>query len=214
MNQETFDKIAASWYNYRHWSRFTIQLETLAKRWKRGKLLNLGCAHGPDFLPFKDNFALYGVDYSKEMLKYAKRYADKFGFSVDLIQGDVTRLPYANETFEWAISVATYHHIITKKGRQAAFKELWRILKYGGEAFLTVWNKWQPRFWFRPKEIMIPWKTRDEVLNRYYYLFSPYEFKKLAKSTDFKIINPLSVKFNNRGLQLFLPNIYLTVKKS
>ena len=111
MNKEVFDQIASSWYNFRHWSRFPTELEALAKRWQRGKLLNLGCAHGPDFLPFREGFELYGVDFSREMLKFARKYSQKFGFKVKLALADVRELPYPDETFDWAISVATYHHL-------------------------------------------------------------------------------------------------------
>ena len=65
---EIFNRIAPGWYNFRHWSIFRSELESLAQRWHRGKLLNIGCAHGPDFLHFRQNFDLYGVDFSSRML--------------------------------------------------------------------------------------------------------------------------------------------------
>ncbi|MCX6011531.1 MAG: class I SAM-dependent methyltransferase, partial [Chloroflexi bacterium] len=110
-NKEIFDQIAPSWYNFRHWSIFRTELEALARRWQKGRLLNVGCAHGPDFLPFKDGFELYGVDFSAEMLKFAEKYSQKFGFAVELKLADIRRLPYPDESFDWAISVATYHHL-------------------------------------------------------------------------------------------------------
>ena len=74
-NREVFDEIAPGWYNFRHWSIFRNELESLAARWREGRLLNLGCAHGPDFLPFRDGFELYGVDFSLGMLELARKYA-------------------------------------------------------------------------------------------------------------------------------------------
>ena len=61
---EVFDRMAPGWYGFRHHSIFRPELETLAKRWQKGRLLNIGSGHGPDFLPFKDNFELYGLDFS------------------------------------------------------------------------------------------------------------------------------------------------------
>ena len=110
-NKEVFDKIAESWYRFRHWSRFTTELKEMASRWHRGKLLNIGCAHGPDFLPFKDNFELWGIDFSAQMVKLAQKYAIKFDFKVNLMVADATYLPYPDNTFDQAIAVATYHHI-------------------------------------------------------------------------------------------------------
>ncbi|GAH79298.1 unnamed protein product, partial [marine sediment metagenome] len=162
MTIDVFNQIAPSWYNFRHWSIFRSELEALAQRWRQGKLLNIGCAHGPDFLPFRQGFELYGVDFSIEMLKFAQRYSRKFNFTVNLSVADVRYLPYPDESFDRAISVATYHHLEGKEGRVKSLQELRRVLKPGGEAFITVWNRWQPRFWFRGKEIAVPWRTRDK----------------------------------------------------
>jgi ubiquinone/menaquinone biosynthesis C-methylase UbiE len=139
--KNTFNEIAAAWYGFRHRTIFRPELENLARRWQHGRLLNVGCAHGPDFLPFKSSFELHGVDFSPVMLDYARKYAEKYDFSVNLAEADARSLPYADETFDFAISVAVYHHIETPEGRLQALKELRRVLKPGGEAFITVWNK-------------------------------------------------------------------------
>ncbi len=111
MTRDIFNQIAPGWYNFRHWSIFRSELEALAQRWQRGKLLNIGCAHGPDFLPFKSSFELHGVDFSSQMLKFAQKYSAKFDLTVNLTVADACHLPYSDEAFDWAISVATYHHI-------------------------------------------------------------------------------------------------------
>ena len=109
--KEVFDRIAPSWYNFRHRSIFKAELEELAYEWKTGKLINLGCGHGADFIPFKDNFELYGVDFSSGMLKQAQKYATKFQYDVSLTQADISELPFADNSFDWAIAATTYHHI-------------------------------------------------------------------------------------------------------
>ena len=159
MATNIFNQIAPSWYNFRHWSIFRNELEALAQRWQKGKLLNLGCAHGPDFLPFIQSFELHGIDFSTAMLKLAQKYAKKSKFTVALMEADARYLPYADESFDWAIAVATYHHIDNNEDRVKALHELWRVLKPDGEAFVTVWNRWQPRFWFQRKQVAVPWQT-------------------------------------------------------
>jgi SAM-dependent methyltransferase len=210
---DVFNQIASSWYNFRHWSIFRQELAWLAQRWHKGKLLNLGCAHGPDFLPFRENFELYGVDFSAEMLKFAQKYSQKFGFTVNLSLADVRCLSYRDETFDWSISVATYHHIKGRGERLKALQELKRVLKPGGEAFITVWNRWQPRFWFRGKEVDIPWRTKDEVLYRYYYLFSYGELAKLAKKAGFDVLKSFPESTYQFPLKFFSQNICLLLKK-
>jgi tRNA (uracil-5-)-methyltransferase TRM9 len=211
-NKEIFDQIAPSWYNFRHWSIFQTELAALACRWQKGRLLNVGCAHGPDFLPFKDGFKLYGVDFSAEMLKFAEKYAKKFDFSVELKQADVRKLPYADGSFDWAIAVATYHHLGGGE-HQEALKELKRVLKPGGEAFITVWNKWQPRFWLKRKEVKVPWKQKKQTLYRSYYLFSYGELEKLVKQAGFEIIRSFPESAYRFPLKAFSRNICLLLKK-
>jgi len=208
-----FNQIAPGWYNFRHWSIFPTELEMLAQRWRSGSLLNLGCAHGPDFLPFAQSFQLYGVDFSREMLTFARRYSQKFNFTVDLSLADVNALPFQSEKFDWAISVATYHHI-TGKGHLTALEELRRVLKPGGEAFITVWNRWQPRFWFKGKEISVPWRTGGKTLDRYYYLFTYSELERLAKKAGFRVLKSFPESSYRFPLKLFSRNICLLVKRS
>jgi tRNA (uracil-5-)-methyltransferase TRM9 len=212
-NKEIFNQIAPSWYNFRHWSIFRTELEALAERWQKGRLLNLGCAHGPDFLPFKDAFELYGVDFSAEMLKLAEKYAKKFGFSVELTLADVRRLPYPDASFDRAIAVATYHHLVGGQ-HEAALKELRRVLKPGGEAFITVWNRGQPRFWFKPKEVAVPWRRKKgETLYRRYYLFSYGELEGLAEGAGFEVLKSSPESAYRFPLKHFSRNICLLLKR-
>jgi len=213
MATNIFNQIAPSWYNFRHWSIFRNELEALAQRWQKGKLLNLGCAHGPDFLPFIQYFELYGIDFSAQMLKFARKYSQKFNFAVNLLLADVSYLPYPDETFDWAISVATYHHIKGEEEKRATLNELRRVLKPGGEAFITVWNHWQPRFWFKSKEVAVPWRTRGKTLYRYYYLFSYGELERLVKQAGFEVLKSFPESAYHFPLKFFSRNICLLVKK-
>ena len=187
-NREVFDQIAESWYRVRHWPLLKEELEEVAARWQIGKLLNVGCAHGPDFLSFSQGFELWGVDSSPAMLKQALRYSAKYNLYVNLIAADALFLPFPNNTFDRAISVATYHHIKGREERGKAFVELKRVLKPQGEAFLTVWNYGQPRFWLKSKEQQVPWRLKEETVYRYYYFFSYGELRKLLTKAGWEII--------------------------
>jgi len=211
--QETFDRIAESWYNYRHRTIFQTELEKMAQRWQKGRLLNVGCAHGPDFPPFAPSFELYGVDISPKMLELARKYAEKFNFKVELKQADARNLPYPDTYFNFAIAVASLHHIEGNAERLKALVELKRVLQPGGEAFITVWNKWQPKFWFKSKDVRIPWKSKDEVLYRYYHLFSYGELEGLVKQAGFKVIKSFPENKYRFPLKYFSRNVCLLVKK-
>jgi len=213
-NREVFDQIAESWYRVRHWPLLREELEELAQRWHRGRLLNIGCAHGPDFLPFTQGFDLWGIDFSAGMLKQAQRYSGKFNIYVKLICADMLSLPFPDNTFDWVISVASYHHIKDKNNRVIAFSELKRVLKPGGEAFLTVWNRGQPRFWLKYPEQEIPWRLRGKPVYRYYHLFSYSELKRLLASVGFEIITMSPEKSYHFPVKNFSHNICALLKKS
>ncbi|MBM2824378.1 MAG: SAM-dependent methlyltransferase [Dehalococcoidales bacterium] len=214
MSQEIFNEIAPGWYSFRHWSIFRGELEALARRWQKGRLLNVGCAHGPDFLPFRQNFDLYGIDFSIKMLRLAQKYARKFDFTANLALADATQLPFPDATFDWAISVATYHHLQDEEKRRAALSELRRVLKVGGEAFITVWNRGQPRFWFKGKETTVPWRKQDQTLYRYYYLFTYPELERLARQAGFTVLSSSPESSYHFPFKLFSRNICLLLKKT
>jgi len=188
-NREGFNQIADSWYRLRHWSRFDGELKQMASRWSGGKLLNIGCAHGPDFLPFHGSFELWGIDYSEKMIMLAGKYAEKFKLDVNLVIGDAVHLPFPTGYFDYATAVAVYHHVDDKKNRALAFKELHRVLRPNGEAFITVWNRWQPSFFFKGKEVMVPWKQKNTVLLRYHYLYTYRELGKTLKEMGFDVLS-------------------------
>ena len=212
-SRDIFNQIAPGWYSFRHWSIFRPELEALVERWQGGRLLNLGCAHGPDFLPFREGFELYGLDFSLKMLEFARKYGAKFNLDINLLFSNVAYLPFADQTFDWAIAVAAYHHIEGSQNRKLALEELRRVLKPGGEAFITVWNRWQKRFWFKPKEVIVPWRTGDRTLGRNYYLFSYPELEKLVTRAGFEVLRSFPESSYHQPLKFFSQNICLLVRK-
>lgn len=212
-NREVFDQIAESWYCVRHWPLLKDELAALAARWQSGKLLNVGCAHGSDFLPFSEKFELWGVDSSTAMLRQGLRYSAKHKLHVHLLAADALSLPFPDNTFDWALSVATYHHIKGREEREKAVAELRRVLRPQGEAFLTVWNHGQPRFWFKSREQYVPWRLREKTVYRYYHLFSYGELRKILVKTGWKIVTMSPEKSHHFPIKNFSRNICVLVKK-
>ncbi|MCL2140355.1 MAG: class I SAM-dependent methyltransferase [Dehalococcoidia bacterium] len=209
-----FDIIAPSWYNFRHHTIFQAELRALAMRWQGGPLLNLGCGHGADFLPFKNGFELHGLDYSAGMLLQAERFASKHSLTLTLKQADLRVLPYPDNSFEHVIAIATFHHLKGNTEQLKALQELYRVLKPGGESFITVWNRCQTRFWFKRKEILLPFKADGKEVTRYYYLFTFGELERLVKKIGFKIIHSSPESRYHFPLRTFARNICLLLKKT
>jgi len=187
--KDFYNKIAKSWYNVRHWTILKEELETLNDRWSGGKVLNIGCAHGSDFIPldFK-RFQFYGIDISKNLLLLAKKYSKKFDLIFHLILSDMRFLPFKDSSFDYIVCVATLHHLLKKRERILALREIKRVLKQGGEAFISVWNRDNPEL---PDEEIIEreWKFGKEILKRKYYLYTKEEFEKELYEAGFEIIS-------------------------
>ncbi|KTB48576.1 Methyltransferase domain [Dehalogenimonas alkenigignens] len=210
----TFDKIAAGWYGSRHHTIFKTELDELACRWQGGRLINIGCGHGADFLPFRDLFELFGIDESSEMLKFAAKYAKKYSFKAELKQADMRALPYPEAYFDNAIAVASLHHIEGREEQLRALREIRRVMKPEAEAFITVWNACQPRFWLRRRDTYIPWRSGFEIAQRFYHLFTYGEIEKLVKSAGFIIIKSGPEARYGLPVKHFSRNICLVIKRA
>ena len=53
--------------------------------------------------------------------------------------GDNLILPFRDEMFDAALSIAVIHHFATTERRVRALRELARAIKIGGRIMITVW---------------------------------------------------------------------------
>jgi tRNA (uracil-5-)-methyltransferase TRM9 len=187
-NREAFDAIAPTWYGVRHWPLLRHELEELAQRWGHGRIVNLGCGAGADFLPFARVFEMVGLDCSRGMLREAQRHETRHDYRASLIQGDLASLPFADAAFDYAVGIASYHHIQDEAARLLAFSELRRILRPAGEAFLSVWNHDQPRFRALPQDQSVPWRFGSIAVERHYHLYTRDEFATLLQQSGLEVV--------------------------
>jgi arsenite methyltransferase len=73
------------------------------------------------------------VDYARKALPVSDR--------IDLVQGDILRLPFADATFDFALSDGVLHHT---PSTQQALGQVARVMKPGGEIFFYVYRKKAP----------------------------------------------------------------------
>lgn len=154
---------------------------------KKGKVLDIGCGSGRNFIENK-KIKIYGIDFSEEMIKYAKKYAKEIKINANLFKCEAENLIFDNNYFDAAIFIAVLHCIKTKEKRKKSLQELFRVLKPKAEAMITVWDKNQPKFKDFPKENFISWTLNKKKLMRYYYIYEKQELANLLKKIGFKII--------------------------
>ena len=176
---KVWNNIAEKWSNFRQKPEKTAV--ELSEAWEPGKILDVGCGNCRNLLPFS-KFDCYGVDFSGNMIKEAKKFVSKKNMKVNLKVGDVTKLPFKDENFDYLLSFSMLHHL---KNPEKGVKEISRVLKIGGKAYISIWNKMQLKFLFRSKETYVKFGNEE----RYYNFVSFFEMIKLLKKYNFTILD-------------------------
>ncbi len=188
--QKVWDAIAPKWNDFRQRPipEIGIQLKRLAETWKPGRILDIGCGNCRNLIPFEYNgFESYGIDFSEEMLKCAMDYGKKHRLKIKIKQAYATDLPFQAQSFDYVLSVSMLHHL-NKDERVKAVKEIYRVLKFRGKAAISVWNKLQSRFFFKKRDVFVPWHRGKEIYQRYYHPFTSWELAALLKKAGFKTL--------------------------
>lgn len=89
----------------------------------------------------KDNGNIVGIDISNEIVKQAKRSAERNSVAGEYICCDVRQLPLRSESIDLIISDSTLDHFPDRRDIIAALQELRRVLRVGGTLILTIDNK-------------------------------------------------------------------------
>jgi len=186
MNQkQVWNNIAEDWRKFRE--RTPIEVEEFLKN-KKGKVLDLGCGSGRNFIKNK-NVIFYGVDFSEKMLNFARKNAKKLKIKAKLFKSGAENIPFKDDFFDSAIFISTLHCIDTKDKRRNALKELHRVLKPKAEAIISVWDKKSKKnISSEAKDGFIIWRKNNKKLERYYYFYDKEELKRELEDCGFKFI--------------------------
>ena len=126
------------------WLEPSMESYYYANVWKeRGysKLLDLGCGLGRHAVLFaKEGFKVTACDLSEYAVNHLVEWAKKENLSIDTKVCDMLSLPYDDETFDVIFSYHTVSHTDTVGARRIV-NELDRVLKGGGEIFITLCSK-------------------------------------------------------------------------
>ena len=181
--EKVWDRIAPEWHEYKK-----IPSEGSKKFLEEahGNVLDLGSGSGRHITKIK-NGKMYLLDVSNEMLKLAEKKAHEQGIEIEVVHSSMVEIPFEDEFFDFGISISALHCIEGKENRKKSVKELYRVLKKGGEAYIGVWNFQSKRFnQKKGKEKSVGWRDKGK---RYYYLHDETEIHEMFKSTGFKIVS-------------------------
>ena len=196
---EYFDKIA---FRYDEWflTKTGKYVKNTEKRLifelleiKEGLALDLGCGTGLYTLELKSiGFKVFGLDLSKKMLKVAL-LKDK---ALSLLRGDAYFLPFKDKCFDLVISITLFEFLKTP---EKSIKEIFRVLKPGGEVLIGTMNS--RSLWFLFKRLKSKFV---ETAYRYARFYTPKELENLLKQSGFKEVQ-------TRGV-IFFPSFFPFVK--
>jgi ubiquinone/menaquinone biosynthesis C-methylase UbiE len=150
-----------------------------------GRVLDIGCGNGK-YIPIVRK-------QCPECVIHACDMCDEF---VDIIQkrypyaiatkANCCALPYDDNSIDYIISIAMFHHLRTDGNRIQCLDEMRRVLKPGGIGLITVWSTDAYKStWKRLvgsgssdtlQDVLVPWKQKNGVIQeRYYHLFTQKE---------------------------------------
>ena len=201
--KDVYNKIANQFNYTRHriWGSVKIFMDSLPSN---SKVLELGCGNGKNML-YRIDLDIEGIDISVEQINICKKKLLK------VEEGNITRLNFDNNIFDYMICIATYHHLDHDSDRQKCLKEMYRCLKKGGRILITVWAMEQPEdsnFNFTKTDEMVPWKSKDDgnTYLRYYHIYRKEELK--------EEVNRLCPEFKIEELGWELGNWYVIISKN
>jgi SAM-dependent methyltransferase len=86
---------------------------------------------------------------------------------IETVEGDITDLPFDDDTFDVAYSAQAIYHIDTAHGQAAAFSEALRVVRPGGRAIFVMANPFPILFPYRSfRRVLAMTPVVNTILNR------------------------------------------------
>ncbi len=129
------------------WNEISEEFCPVALDWigKYRSVLDIGTGRGRHALFFAEHgFQVRGIDLSESSVAFVRKQMEERGIDgMEVALGDMTELPYGRECFDCAICFHTIYHT-NYDGVRRALQEIHRVLRDGGEAFITFNAKDHP----------------------------------------------------------------------
>ena len=126
------------------WKNPTLESYGIMNRWGsqgRKDFLDLGCGLGRHSILFgRNGFSVSCFDISQDGIDSTRKWAEAEGLKFDYMTGDMLTLPYENDRFDCVLCWNVISHSDTE-GVKKAISEIRRVLRSGGECYLTFGSK-------------------------------------------------------------------------
>ncbi|MBR3512229.1 MAG: class I SAM-dependent methyltransferase [Clostridia bacterium] len=126
------------------WKNPAIESYYLLSRWTSQGMkdfLDLGCGLGRHTILFgKNGFNVKAFDISEVAVEKTKSWAEEEGLTIETKTGDMLELPYEDSSVDCIYCRNVISHTDTE-GMKKVVEELRRVLRKGGECYLTLGSK-------------------------------------------------------------------------
>jgi ubiquinone/menaquinone biosynthesis C-methylase UbiE len=190
--REVWENLADSWTHLN--VKPEEEVINFSKSINKGPVLDLGCGNCRNSLPFLERkIDCVGLDFSKGMIREAKRFLKKRNLKENLVIGSLEDLPFKKGSFLLVICIRTLHHLETRGFRLKALEEMKRV---GIKILMSEWKRWQPRFiWQLIKsffsghfaDVYVDWNYHGKIYKRFYHLYTKKELEDDLKNAGLKI---------------------------
>jgi ubiquinone/menaquinone biosynthesis C-methylase UbiE len=185
-NKETYDEIANEfsetrayvWQCIKDFTSFINYSNTINKPY----ILEIGCGNGKnmEYLIKNTNCNITGIDNCEKFIQICKNK------NLNVLNTSSNYLPFPNNSFDYILCIAMFHHLLTIEDQNITFKEILRVMKPSSYGILTCWSTIQPdksTFKFSEGINIVPWKGRKNINKiRYYFVYSESMFRSYFES--------------------------------
>jgi ubiquinone/menaquinone biosynthesis C-methylase UbiE len=177
---------------------YTRVADEIVSSFNQGLILDLGT--GPGYLPIEilkkaSGINIIGVDLSRGLIRMARENAKQAGLSdrLNFEFGNSATLRFNDGAFDMVLSTGMLHSL---KQPVKVFKEIYRVLKKGGQAwiydpaqvaFYIDRNKWKASLSHRDRIFL--WLFRTLKLLRPIKTYTRAQILEMLKATDFEIVS-------------------------
>ncbi|SKC69196.1 class I SAM-dependent methyltransferase [Maledivibacter halophilus] len=95
-----------------------------------------GGSNPPLSLFYEFGYETYGIEICEEQLEKANLFCNSCNMDLNIIKGDMKKIPFINEFFSFLFSYNTSVHM-RKEGFSQALLEFYRVLKHGGLCYIN-----------------------------------------------------------------------------